>query len=568
MKRILASTFGVLYLCGMACAENIVVKGKVTDAAGKPVAGAEVASFWMADDNAMKAYQGASTDSQGLFSIKLSHYGRPVAVLALDQERKTGGLFTVDPKAGAKEVSLKLAPTVRVQGNFFCKELNFKPTWTNVYMMTMGGERFLQCSSKQAAFSFPIPPGDYKFWGYGTDIENLKRDLKTPADKPTLDLGTLDVPGTPIAKHKGKAPPKWHVTDSRGVKKEASIDDYKGKWVLVDFFTHWCGPCVARSLPDLADFYEEHKDHRDKFEILAFHVQYAKDMDDYDAKIKSAKKRYWKDMELPFPLLLDATDKTIKSFGIHAFPTTILIDPDGKLVGQVGEEELEKKLPSIAASIRVPKSLNRMLSLGTDDQPLRDLMSFLSRVSRVDIHLDEAALKSAGVSPGDKVPLRVAGSLTLRSWLNLALAAHDLTFRTDEKGILITVKSPGEKTAPLSPVQEMCAKRIAEILDKKESFDFKEAALEDVAQRFQELTSENFVLDPAARRTGKLNPATKVTGAAKNLPLREGLQKLLAPLGLTVVIRDEVVVVTPKQNLAALGSSGAKRPPAQEARSN
>jgi len=39
---------------------------------------------------------------------------------------------------------------------------------------------------------------------------------------------------------------------------------------------------------------------------------------------------------------------------------------------------------------------------------------------------------------------------------------------------------------------------------------------------------------------------TKVTGPVTDVPSREGLQKLLDPVGLTIVVRDEVVVITPK----------------------
>jgi hypothetical protein len=111
---------------------------------------------------------------------------------------------------------------------------------------------------------------------------------------------------------------------------------------------------------------------------------------------------------------------------------------------------------------------------------------------------------------------------------------------------VITGKGPGVETPKLSGPQAMCARRIADRLDQKESFAFKEATLTEVAQHFEQLTMENFVLDPVARKAGKLDPDTKVSGAVKNLPLREGLQMLLDPLRLTIVVRDEVVLVTPR----------------------
>lgn len=543
MRVFTVSAFLVLLLCRAAAADNVTVTGKVTDAAGKPVAGADLASFWIAEGDGMKAYQGATTDAEGRFSIKLNHYGRPVAVYGLDRDRKTGGIFSVDPKAPAKEVTLKLEPLVRVRGSIFCEDMKFKPSWTNVYMMTPDGTRFLQNSSQEATFSFRLPPGTYKFWGYGTDIKDVRQDLTLTADKPDVDMKTVAAQATPIAWHKGKAPPKWHVTDARGVKKEVSLDDYKGKWVLVDFFTHWCGPCVARSIPDLIELYEEHKDHRDKFEILAFHVQYAKDFKDYDEKIKNAKKQYWHGQELPFPLLLDATKETLEAFGINSFPTTILIDPEGNLVGRVSEDELEKKLPPIPVSVRVPRALDRTLTLGMNgEQSLETNVKFLSRMSRVDIHFDDLARKSAGVM----IPLQLGGSLTLRSWLDLVLAAPDLTFKPDDKGIVITAKNAAGESPKPSATQEASAKRIAVWLDKKMSYELKDVTLAEVAEHFEKRTKESFVLDPAARKAGRLRPDMKLSGTADGLPLREGLQKLLDPLGLTFVVRDEVVLITPR----------------------
>jgi hypothetical protein len=85
-------------------------------------------------------------------------------------------------------------------------------------------------------------------------------------------------------------------------------------------------------LPLLIDLYETHADKRDRFEILAFHDPAAKSLADLDTRLPDIRERFWKGRNLPFPILLDATGQTVKQWGIRAFPTAILIDPEGNVV--------------------------------------------------------------------------------------------------------------------------------------------------------------------------------------------------------------------------------------------
>jgi hypothetical protein len=131
--------------------------------------------------------------------------------------------------------------------------------------------------------------------------------------------------------------------------------------------------------------------------------------------------------------------------------------------------------------------------------------------------------------------------------LNLLLSAHDLTFVQDDKGLVVTArKAAPAAPAKLSEPQRICAKRIEAMLDGKLSFNLQDKKLAEVCQYFEETTQENFVLDPVARRAGQLDPTTTVSGSVQDVPLREGLEKLLGPLGLKAVVRDEVVVITPR----------------------
>jgi hypothetical protein len=220
--------------------EPVKVHGHVVDGAGKPVSGAQVATFWMADTPPMRPFEPTASDAMGDFTLKVNLYGRAQALLAMDKDHKYGGLAMVEPKSANAPVTIKLGPLVHVHGSFYCKELGKHPGWTNVYMMELDSKaRFIQCSSKEAIFSFQLPAGKYLFWGYGTDINNYRKELTLSVDKLDVDLGTIDVAATAVAKHIGKKPPSWTVTEARGAKKGVHLEDYRGKWIFLEFWGYW-----------------------------------------------------------------------------------------------------------------------------------------------------------------------------------------------------------------------------------------------------------------------------------------------------------------------------------------
>jgi hypothetical protein len=254
----------------------------------------------------------------------------------------------------------------------------------------------------------------------------------------------------------------------------------------------------------------------------------------------------WHGRSLPFPILLDAQNgqrgATVAAYGIQAFPTTILIDPEGKLVGQVLPELLETKLTPIPLPKRVSRALDRDVALGMDGGKLDALIRFLGQQSHLPITLDEAAMKKAGVASDAATHLTISGSLSLRSWLDLLLDPLGLEAVAGDKGVTIAPAKPGNARV-LSEPQKQCAARIGEVLKQKVTFDFKNATLAQVAAHFEGKTQENFVLDPAGKRAGAIDPDVTITGSAKDVPLQEGLKQLLKPLGLDIVVKDEVIVI-------------------------
>jgi thiol-disulfide isomerase/thioredoxin len=106
-------------------------------------------------------------------------------------------------------------------------------------------------------------------------------------------------------------------TDSQG--KSHSLEKYKGKWVLVNFWATWCPPCLEE-IPDLVALHENKKnnlvvigvalDYRDPKDVLQFSEQ----------------------MMISYPMVLGDHKLAAQVGAIAGLPTTYLYNPQGKQV--------------------------------------------------------------------------------------------------------------------------------------------------------------------------------------------------------------------------------------------
>ena len=103
--------------------------------------------------------------------------------------------------------------------------------------------------------------------------------------------------------------------------KEISLNQFRGKHVLINFWATWCGPCKIE-MPSLEALYERFKDRN--FVLLAI----SNDM--FGANIV---KPFVKTHKINFPVLLDQRLKVSNAFGVVSLPTTFMIDPQGKIIG-------------------------------------------------------------------------------------------------------------------------------------------------------------------------------------------------------------------------------------------
>jgi peroxiredoxin len=146
----------------------------------------------------------------------------------------------------------------------------------------------------------------------------------TPEDKPTGNIAV------------GNMAPDFTLPDTEG--KPVSLSSFKGKYVLVDFWASWCGPCRGEN-PNVVANYNKYKNKN--FTVLG--VSLDEDKTKWLAAIKTDNLT-WKHISD----LKGWASAAARLYGVESIPFNVLLDPSGKIIAtDLREEDLGKKLGEV-----------------------------------------------------------------------------------------------------------------------------------------------------------------------------------------------------------------------------
>jgi cytochrome c biogenesis protein CcmG, thiol:disulfide interchange protein DsbE len=120
----------------------------------------------------------------------------------------------------------------------------------------------------------------------------------------------------------------------------ATLVEYRGRPLLLNFWATWCKPCRAE-MTDIIAAYNAHKDQ--DLQVLAINLTDQERMKDV--------RTFVSELQMPFPVLLDEKGKVRKSYALRGVPTSVFIDSSGVVrfvnPGPITRELIERGLAAI-----------------------------------------------------------------------------------------------------------------------------------------------------------------------------------------------------------------------------
>lgn len=173
-------------------------------------------------------------------------------------------------------------------------------------VLNLDGEDFLTAfnaipKSLKSSILYPIAESQREFV-----VRNIEADKKIEA----LSSGQAMAPDFTLKNLEGK---------------DVKLSDFRGKWVIIDFWGSWCGWCI-KGFPKLKDAYEQYQP---ELEIIGV------DCNEPEANWRKGVEKY----KLPWVNVYNPEGSTVlRDYGVQGFPTKVIVTPEGKIADiTVGE---------------------------------------------------------------------------------------------------------------------------------------------------------------------------------------------------------------------------------------
>lgn len=161
----------------------------------------------------------------------------------------------------------------------------------------------------------------------------------------------------------GQQAPEISLAEAINAPKPYTLEELRGKVVLLEFWATWCGPCIA-SIPHLEHLHREYGERG--LAVLGVSREPIE-------RVETFVEGPFRD-RMTYPVMIDKEDETNKAYDVYSIPTAYLIDASGKIVWQghtmeLKDEQIVETLKTAVAALHA--------KLKSKDANVRGVAAFL-----------------------------------------------------------------------------------------------------------------------------------------------------------------------------------------------
>lgn len=273
------------------------------------------------------------------------------SLVARHEGRRLVGIVNL-PRSGNDAPRMTLYPECKITGKLECPELEengneLERNWLNV---SFDGRLCVEHYSRSPYFELFLPPGQYSLTASGADGGTLtaERSLVIPDGVAEMKLCPMQLSLKQSRKLAGLPAPELNGVFAWKGDGPKTLKDLKGQVILLDFWGYWCHACITK-IPRLIELDNRYR--ASGLRILGLHIDAGDritSLSDYEVFAESLKTGVLNGEDISYPVALiaekptsfggnsakDAMCELAAAYGVNSYPTMILIDRNGNIVGE------------------------------------------------------------------------------------------------------------------------------------------------------------------------------------------------------------------------------------------